>query len=102
MGVFEENFERVGCQIGEIVYRQFFQRPDHFIGFFRGFGGEGVGLEFVFAGQNVSGDAEDHADRRIEETEEDQSSIERGAVNAEGFVEAGTADEEGEDEKHQQ
>ena len=49
MGVFEENFERVGREVGEVVDGEFFQCGNEVSGLFRGFGGEGVGFVFVFA-----------------------------------------------------
>ena len=64
----------------------FFNALDEVGRFARGFGGEGVGLELVLARQHAVGDAEDHADRRVEEAEEDESGVERGAVDLEGRV----------------
>ena len=43
----EKNLQAMGCEIGEIVGGQFFEGGDHFAGRLGGFGGEGVGLEFV-------------------------------------------------------
>lgn len=46
--IFEENFEWVGREVGEVVDGKFFQRINQRNRLAGGFGGEGVGFIFVF------------------------------------------------------
>jgi hypothetical protein len=102
VGVFEEYFERVGREVGEVIDGELFQGINQSNRLAGGFGGEGVGFVFVFTREDVAEQSEDHADRRVEEAEEDESSVERRAFDAERGVESLFGDEEREDEEHEQ
>ena len=56
----------------------------------------------MFSRQDVAEQAEDHADGCVEEAEEDESGVERRAVDLEGLMQFRFADEEREDEEHEE
>lgn len=101
MGVLEEDFERVGGEVGEVVDREFFEGVDHRGRFFGCFGGKGVGFKFMFAREDAVADAEDQIDRCVEEKKEDEPGVEWGTADSECFIESLFADEERQDKKHQ-
>ena len=81
MGVFGEDHQRVRGQVGQALGAHLLEGGSFGVAQTMG-GGEGVGLSLVAAGDDIGGDVQQQAQRRIDERKDGQVHVEGGRLAA--------------------
>ena len=87
VGMVEEDLERMGGEIGEVVAGELFESHREVLGGSLHRFGVVVGFELVFAGEHAEGDGNEAGDGLEENEEDDQSDIDGDLFHLEGAEE---------------